>query len=133
MSWTMAKENQIMSWTVTKEKTTLWLRWLPRHLSALKMLKGQSINSPAAVLTPTPTRDKILGGRLEDVGVLQLELDRVAQAEEAKAKANKFFKTEKYPLVSYFNNFIELYSRRPAGHLWTTGCPVYSHVFPIFS
>ena len=59
--------------------------------------------------------------------------DAVAQAEEAKAKANEFFKTEKYPLVSYFNNFIELYSRRPAGHLWTTGCPVYSHVFPIFS
>ena len=26
--------------------------------------------------------------------------DAVAQAEEAKAKANEFFKTEKYPLVS---------------------------------
>lgn len=25
--------------------------------------------------------------------------DAVAQAEEAKAKANEFFKTEKYPLV----------------------------------
>ena len=28
--------------------------------------------------------------------------DAVVQAEEAKAKANEFFKTEKYPLVRYF-------------------------------
>ena len=29
--------------------------------------------------------------------------DAVVQAEEAKAKANEFFKTEKYPLVRYFS------------------------------
>ena len=37
--------------------------------------------------------------------------DAVAQAEDAKAKANEFFKTEKYPLVSIFINafhFVEL-------------------------
>ena len=33
--------------------------------------------------------------------------DAVAQAEEAKAKANEFFKTEKYPLVS--NQFWQFY------------------------
>lgn len=45
--------------------------------------------------------------------------DAVVQAEEAKAKANEFFKTEKYPLVRYFScshdeyilQAIELYSK----------------------
>ena len=45
--------------------------------------------------------------------------DAVVQAEEAKAKANEFFKTEKYPLVRYVScshdeyilQAIELYSK----------------------
>ena len=40
--------------------------------------------------------------------------DAVAQAEEAKAKANEFFKTEKYPLVSnivLFDSFSSLLSQ----------------------